>query len=113
MSRNDVLLDVAKNLRALADSLETACREMTAEEMPEEKKTAKPKTEKSKSAKVAEPEKTVSLEEVRAVLADKSQSGLTAEVRELIGKYGAGKLSEVDPANYAALLKDAEGLGNG
>jgi len=106
VSRTKLLLDVVQDLRSLADSIQTLCDAVTEGEPAEEAKpTAKPKK--------AKPEKTVSLEEVRAVLADKSQSGLTAEVRELIGKYGAGKLSEVDPANYAALLKDAEGLGNG
>jgi hypothetical protein len=47
------------------------------------------------------------------VLAEKSQLGFTAEVREIIGKYGADKLSAVDKAYYADILKDAEVLGNG
>ena len=51
-----------------------------------------------------------SLEEVRAVLADKSRAGHTAEIRELLKKYGASKLSLVDPKHYEALLKDAEVL---
>lgn len=50
------------------------------------------------------------LEEVRAVLADMSRKGHTAEIRALLQKYGAAKLSGVDPANYNALLKDVEGL---
>ena len=51
-----------------------------------------------------------SLETVRAVLADKSRAGHTAEVRALLEKYGGTKLSQIDPANYNALLKDAEVL---
>ena len=31
-------------------------------------------------------------------------------VRDLLEKYGAPKLSQIDPANYTALLADAEGL---
>ena len=50
------------------------------------------------------------LEDVRAVLADMSRKGHTAEIRALLQKYGAAKLSGVDPANYSALLKDVEGL---
>lgn len=50
------------------------------------------------------------LEEVRAVLADASRKGHTAEVRSLLQKYGSKKLSEVDPVNYKALLADVEGL---
>lgn len=57
--------------------------------------------------------KAITLEEVRAVLADKSRSGHTAKVRELLEKHGASKLSEIDPEKYAALLADAEALGNG
>ena len=53
------------------------------------------------------------LEDVRAVLAEKSRAGHTAEVRALLKKYGAAKLSEIVPANYEALMKDAEVIGNG
>lgn len=55
-------------------------------------------------------EQKLKLEDVRAVLADKSRKGHTAEIRALLQKYGAAKLSLIDPANYEALLKDAEGL---
>lgn len=54
----------------------------------------------------------LTLEQVRAVLAEKSRAGHTAEIRELLKKYGASKLSQVDPANYEALLRDAEVIGN-
>ena len=52
----------------------------------------------------------LTLEEVRAVLADKSRAGHTAEIRELLKKYGASKLSLVDPKYYEALLREAEVL---
>lgn len=54
--------------------------------------------------------KQISLEQVRAVLASKSQDGFTQEVRDLLIKYGAPRLSEINPSNYGALLADAEGL---
>lgn len=57
--------------------------------------------------------KPITLEQVRAVLAEKSRAGYTAEVRALLEKYGAAKLSEIDPTKYSALLKDAEVLKNG
>lgn len=57
------------------------------------------------------PEKpALKLEDVRKVLAQKARAGLTDEVRALIQKYGADRLSEVDPVHYAALLADAEVL---
>ena len=55
----------------------------------------------------------LTLEQVRAVLADKSRMGFTAEIRALLQKYGAAKLSGIDPANYKALVADAEVLGDG
>lgn len=60
-----------------------------------------------------EPKHELKLEDVRAVLAEKSRAGHTAEVRALLKKYGAAKLSEIAPANYEALMKDAEVIGNG
>ena len=54
----------------------------------------------------------LTLEQVRAVLADKSRAGHTAAIRDLLQKYGASKLSQVDPKNYEALLRDAEVLDN-
>ena len=64
------------------------------------------------AAPAPEPEKTLNLEEVRAILAEKSRDGFTAQIRDLLLKYGAKKLSEVDPASYKALVADAEVLGN-
>lgn len=68
----------------------------------------------SDDADAAEPAPTkepeLKLEDVRAVLADMSRKGHTAEIRALLQKYGAAKLSGVDPANYSALMKDVEGL---
>lgn len=61
----------------------------------------------------ATPKPELKLEDVRAVLADISRAGHTAEVRALIEKYGADRLSKVDPKNYEALLHDAEVLHEG
>ena len=55
-------------------------------------------------------EPVLTLEAVRAVLVDKSRAGFTAQIRSLLQKYGADKLSGIDPANYKALLGDVEGL---
>ena len=57
--------------------------------------------------------KPLTLEVVRAVLAEKSRSGHTTKIRELLEKHGAAKLSEIDPAKYATLLAEAEVLGDG
>ncbi len=54
--------------------------------------------------------KPLTLEDVRSVLAQKSAEGHTAKVQALVKKYGATKLSQVDPAHYAALLAETEVL---
>lgn len=121
MGKVKLLLDVIGDLRSLADSLQAvadavaendASAEMTAAKEAEEKgrpKAAAKKTAK-KTAKAEPEEKPLTLEEVRAVLAEKSRAGHTAEVKELLNKHGADKLSEIDPTEYPALLADAEVL---
>ena len=56
----------------------------------------------------SEAAKSIMLEEVRAVLAEKSRSGHSAEVKALLEKHGAARLSDIDPAEYPELLKEAE-----
>ena len=61
-------------------------------------------------AEPAEPKLT--LEDVRGVLADIARCGNREGVKTLLEKYGASKLSAIDPKDYASLLKDAEELKN-
>ena len=68
-------------------------------------------TESADETTPAEP--VLTLEQVRAVLANKSRMGFTAEIRTLLQKYGAPKLSGIDPVHYKALVADAEVLGDG
>lgn len=93
------LRSAAQSLNSVADSLTSlfSGSQPRTSVQPESKPTSKPLT----------------LEEVRAVLAEKSRNGHTAKIRELLEKHGAAKLSEIDPKNYAALLAEAEVLGNG
>ena len=122
MSKIKLLLDVVSDLRSLADSLQAVADAVVQNDTeqpaqsPEEKPTQKP--EKKTAAKKSEPSvenylpeaKPLTLEQVRAVLAEKSRAGHTAEVRALLLKHGADKLSEIDPAKYPALLADTEVL---
>lgn len=104
MSKIKLLLDVVSDLRALADSVQAVADAIASNGPDEITKPEQPKPEKQSE------EKQLTLEEVRAVLAEKSHDGFTAEVRALLEKYGASKLSQIDPSKYAALLADAEGL---
>lgn len=49
----------------------------------------------------------ISLEQVRERLASLSQAGKSSQVKALINKYGANKLTEVAAECYAALFKEA------
>ena len=96
MSRIKLLKDVVDDIRALSESLGTLADTL---------ETSEPKVPKQEETKPA-----LTLSDVRAVLAKKSQAGFTKEIKALIHKYGAEKLSAVDPKHYEALLKEVEEL---
>ena len=54
----------------------------------------------------------ITMEEVRAVLAQKAASGLSDEVKALLDKHGAKKLSDINPEDYDQLIKETEAIGN-
>ena len=102
MGKMKLLLDVIGDLRSLADSLQAvadaaadsdAAAEMAAGEAGETGKPAKAAGRKTaaKKAKPAEKQgteaKPLTLEEVRGVLAEKSRTGHTEEVRALLNKH--------------------------
>lgn len=90
---------VISNLRMLADSLEELCG---AVDLTDETPTKKVEKAASPTA--------VTIEDIRKILAEKSRVGKTEQVRELLQKYGANKLSAVDEQHYPSLLEDAKGL---
>ena len=111
MSRMKLLADVVQDMRNLADSLQTLVDALVAHEYsdtsyaPAASPTAAPEPP---TPKPEEKKQEVTKAQVRTVLTEKNLKGLTKEVRALLKKYGANKLSEVSPADYPALL--AEGL---
>ena len=69
---------------------------------------------KVKTTQSAEPKpKPVTLAQVRAVLAEKSRCGHTAQVRELLERHGAAKLSAINPTEFESLLSEAADIGRG
>ena len=112
MSRMKLLLDVIEDMRSLADSLQAVATALCQSD-PEGTGVPDPAPATPPAPAPADPPpKAITLEEVRAVLAERSHDGYTDQVRGLLQKYGAEKLSGVDPKHYAALLKDAEVLGH-
>ncbi len=104
----DDLRKCADILNGLADELSPAVQEAPAETEPPAKRKSVP----SEAAKPAK-EPPVTLEAVRAVAAKIARAGGTEQVKALIEQHGADKLSAVPPAEYAALLKELEGIGDG
>lgn len=101
MSKVKLLLDVVSDMRSLADSIQSVADSIAGN-------TPEPQSADSMPEKHTLPP--VSIDQVRAVLAEKSGDGKTAEVKALLYKYDAGKLSGVKQEDYAALLEEARKL---
>jgi hypothetical protein len=100
------LINATKDLRAMFSSPEPDEEDgLTNTYETDESLEAKKEYEKNHPVK-EEPK--ITLEDVRARLAQLSRDGKTAQVKALIQKYGANKLSEVNTDDYEALLLDAE-----
>lgn len=101
-----------KNLEAVTNIVEG---EKTVEETPKKKNRA-PKveaaspTEPEPEAETPEEPESISLETVRAKLAELSKDGKAAQVKELISKFGCEKLTEIPESKYPDLMKAAEEL---
>lgn len=115
---------VAEGIRDLA-ALHGQCMEKTEVSVQEQKGVEHPESRDRdgkavkadrKSAQDAETEpgkkaeEAVSVEDIRAVLAQKSQDGKSKEIKGLLGKYGVAKLSAVKQEDYPALLQEAKVL---
>lgn len=98
MSRIKLLMEIKEDAENLASSIGVLLTALESdEELPKEEK-------------VKQEEKTYEIEDVRKILADKSRLGHTAKIRELLEKYGAKKLSEIDSSKYKDLVADVEKL---
>lgn len=102
MNKTKFALDIVENLRNIANSIEALVDEV------DDKETKRASTICEATTK--DKEEVITLEQVRAVLAEKSQSGKQQQVKILIQKHGANKLTDVEPSCYKELLKEAEVL---
>ncbi len=105
MTKMKLLLDVVDDMRRLADSIQTVADSIVgstdADDQPDQQPTPQPE---KPNAPV------ITIDQVRAVLAEKSGQGKTKEVKALLYKYDAGKLSGVKPEDYPALMEEAQKL---
>ena len=98
MSRIKLLMEIKEDAENLASSIGVLLTALESdEELPKEEK-------------VKQNEKIYEIEDVRKILADKSRLGHTVKIRELLEKYGAKKLSDIEPSNYKDLVADVEKL---
>ena len=63
------------------------------------------------AAEAVPEKKPFTLEEVRALLLEKRKAGYRDEIKALLIRHGAEKLTEIDPAEYDALMAEAEVIG--
>lgn len=112
MSKVKLLLGVISDIRSLADSLQAVADAINENEPTTTLSQDTPAKEEKQTKKKQATKKEVTMEEVRGKLAEISQSGRTAEVRELIKKYGGTKLSDIEAKDYADILKEAEVIAN-
>ena len=94
---------VAEGLRGLAKA-EGGTKEKAVKEQKQD--TAKAQPEKAETQQ----ESPATLEGIRALMAQKTQEGKSKEIKELLQKYGAAKLSAVKPEDYPALMQEAQVL---
>ena len=114
MSKVSELSMVLQELKECGEKLVSISEELTeifssSEEKAPEKKKASVK-KKEADAKEPEPVKEYTFTEVRTFLANKSRAGHTAEVKKILAAHGADKLSDLDKAEYAAVMAEAEVL---
>ena len=93
------IVDMFKNAVVSSVSMETQSE--PEKEIPVETENTEPKEPKKEI-------KHYTFTEVRTILTDKSREGYTDQVKSLVKKYGAGKLSEVKEENYADLVFEAQ-----
>lgn len=115
------LVSISESLISISEKVSTVARviaEIISEFQGESDKPAiEAKTKKTApkqiEAKAEEPEpqaKEYTFTEVRTFLAEKSRAGHTAEVKKILAAHGADKLSDLDKAEYAAVMAEAEVL---
>lgn len=103
----NAMLKMAEGYALLAEGMRELAEAGEAPAKPEKK------AKKATAEKVEEPTQTedaVTVDMVRAVLADKSREGKTQEVRKLLNEFGADKLSAIPDEKLSDLLKKAEVL---
>jgi hypothetical protein len=101
------LMKIAEGFSIVAEGLRGLAK---AEGGTKEKTVKAQKAEKPETVAEVQQESPATLEGIRALMAQKTQEGKSKEIKELLQKYGAAKLSAVKPEDYPALMQEAQVL---
>lgn len=111
----DNIIACGENMAKIGTLLKEYLPELT-EASPQKADTKQKASKKSAPEKL--PEKTeepttpaYTFADVRKAFSAKSHAGYTSQVKDLINRYGADRLSDVKEADYPALMADLEVIG--
>lgn len=105
------IMQLINTLNALNVTMQKLTEKMTSEYISTFEKICTG-SEPQKEPEPVKEEKPVDRPEVRAKLAELTRLGFSDEVKALLQKHGAERLSAVDDAELPALMKEAEALGS-
>jgi hypothetical protein len=108
-SMREKLIAVANLLADLTSAVAEVAAEF-GEVKRVEKSAAETQPAEPQPAEKANAQKQPTMEEVRAILADISRNGKTEDMKALLHKFGATRLSEIKPEDYTALIEAARGV---
>ena len=101
------LLRIAEGFSIVAEGLRGLAK---AEGGTKEKTVKAQKQAQQESVAEVQQESPATLEGIRTLMAQKTQEGKSKEIKELLQKYGAAKLSAVKSEDYPALMQEAQVL---
>lgn len=100
------LLRIAEGFSIVAEGLRSLAKAEGGSKTAEKAQ----KQDAAKAQPETQQENPATLEGIRALMAQKTQEGKSKEIKELLQKYGAAKLSAVKPEDYPALMQEAQVL---
>ncbi|MBV1817139.1 hypothetical protein HF847_00190 [Clostridium cochlearium] len=104
MNKTKIIQDIIVNIIGISNNLEALAQVLNESILPisEETKTVEKESSKEEAPKPKQP----TLEEVREAMAQKNREGHREEVKAVLLKYGAKKLTSLDEKHYADVLKE-------
>ncbi len=105
------IMELINTLNALNVTIQQLTEKMTSEYINTFEEICT-ESDPPKQPEPVQEEKPVDRSAVRAKLAELTRLGFSDEVKALLKKHGAERLSAVDDAEFPALMKEAEALGS-